>query len=78
VRDDISLFHELASRQNAYYRSDEQRKWFVSLCHAIDVQRLTFEANMNKKLVRACPLAHVKIGLKNFAQLTRMIPESYV
>ncbi len=60
----------LASMQNAYYRSDERRERFVSLCHDIDEQRLTFEANMNKKLVRARPLAHVKTGLGNLAQLT--------
>jgi hypothetical protein len=50
---------------HAYYRSDERRERFVSLCHDIDVQRLTFEAYMNKKLVRARSLAHLKIGVTN-------------
>jgi geranylgeranyl reductase len=38
------------------------------------VQRLTFEAYMNKKLVRARPLAHLKIGLKNIGHLTGLLP----
>jgi len=58
----------LASMQNAYYRSDDRRERFVSLRHDIDEQRLTFEANMNKKLVRARPLAHVKTGLASPAR----------
>lgn len=49
----------------------------MSLCHDVDVQRLTFEAYMNKKLVRACPMAHLKIGFKNLAHLTRLVPETY-
>ncbi|EDM71571.1 geranylgeranyl reductase [Roseobacter sp. AzwK-3b] len=68
-----TVFRVLASMQNAYYRSDERRERFVSLCHDIDVQRLTFEAYMNKKLVRARPMAHLKIGLKNLAHLTRLV-----
>ncbi len=72
-----TVFRVLASMQNAYYKSDERRERFVSLCHDIDVQRLTFEAYMNKKLVRARPLAHLKIGLKNLAHLTRLVPAAY-
>jgi len=67
------VFRVLGSMQNAYYRSDDRRERFVSLCHDIDVQRLTFEAYMNKKLVRARPMAHLKIGLKNMAHLTGLI-----
>ena len=55
----------LRSMQDAYYKSDERRERFVSLCHDVDVQKLTFEAYMNKKLVKARPLAHLKIGFKN-------------
>ena len=72
------VFRVLGSMQNAYYRSDERRERFVSLCHDIDVQRLTFEAYMNKKLVRARPMAHLKIGLKNLAHLTRLVAPTRV
>ncbi len=74
MKDNKTVFRVLGAMQNAYYRSDERRERFVSLCHDPDVQRLTFEAYMNKELVRAKPMAHLKIGLKNIAHLTRLIP----
>lgn len=67
------VFRVLRSMQDAYYKSDERRERFVSLCHDVDVQRLTFEAYMNKKLVKARPMAHVKIGIKNLAHLTGLV-----
>ena len=73
MREHKQVFRVLGAMQNAYYRSDERRERFVSLCHDVDVQRLTFEAYMNKKLVKARPLAHLKIGLKNLAHLTRLV-----
>ncbi|WP_371227549.1 geranylgeranyl diphosphate reductase [Roseovarius sp. 2305UL8-3] len=73
MREHKMVFRVLASMQNAYYRSDDRRERFVSLCHDVDVQRLTFEAYMNKKLVRARPMAHLRIGLKNLAHLTRLV-----
>ncbi|WP_439143383.1 geranylgeranyl diphosphate reductase [Planktotalea sp.] len=78
MREHKSVFKVLGAMQNAYYRSDERRERFVSLCHDIDVQRLTFEAYMNKRLVKARPMAHLKIGLKNLAHLTRMISSTRV
>lgn len=77
MKEHKTVFRVLASMQNAYYKSDERRERFVSLCHDIDVQRLTFEAYMNKKLVKARPMAHLKIGLKNLAHLTRLVPAGY-
>jgi geranylgeranyl reductase len=68
-----TVFKVLRSMQDAYYRSDERRERFVSLCHDVDVQKLTFEAYMNKKLVAARPLAHIKIGIKNLAHLLRLV-----
>lgn len=73
MREHKQVFRVLAAMQKAYYRSDERRERFVSLCHDVDVQRLTFEAYMNKKLVKARPMAHVKIGLKNLAHLLRLV-----
>jgi len=69
-----TVFRVLGAMQDAYYKSDERRERFVSLCHDIDVQRLTFEAYMNKKLVKARPMAHLKIMAKNIAHLSRLIP----
>ncbi|SLN31894.1 geranylgeranyl diphosphate reductase [Roseisalinus antarcticus] len=78
LREHGQVFRVLGAMQRAYYRSDERRERFVSLCHDVDVQRLTFEAYMNKKLVKARPLAHVKIGFKNVAHLTGLVSKDRV
>ena len=74
MKEHKTVFKVLRSMQDAYYKSDDRRERFVSLCHDVDVQRLTFEAYMNKKLVKARPLAHLKIGVKNVAHLTGLVP----
>jgi geranylgeranyl reductase len=78
MRDNKTVFKVLRSMQDAYYKSDDRRERFVSLCHDIDVQRLTFEAYMNKKLVAARPLAHIKIGVKNVAHLLGIVKPGWV
>ncbi len=70
------VFRVLRMMQDTWYRNDDRRERFVTLCRDIDVQRLTFEAYMNKKLVRARPLAHMRIMAKNIGHLTRLIPAS--
>lgn len=77
MKDNGTVFKVLRSMQDAYYKSDERRERFVSLCHDTDVQKLTFEAYMNKKLVAARPMAHLKIGLKNVAHLLRLVSPSW-
>ena len=78
MKDNKTVFKVLRSMQDAYYKSDERRERFVSLCHDIDVQKLTFEAYMNKKLVAARPLAHLKIGVKNVAHLLGLVKPGWV
>ena len=68
-----NVFRVLEAMQNAYYKSDNRRERFVSLCKDQDVQRLTFEAYMNKKLVTRKPLAHLKIMAKNLLHLSGII-----
>jgi len=77
MKEHKNVFKILRVMQDAYYKSDDRRERFVSLCHDVDVQRLTFEAYMNKKLVKARPLAHLKIGIKNLAHLTGLVPKVY-
>ncbi len=77
MREHKTVFKVLRSMQDAYYQSDERRERFVSLCHDRDVQKLTFEAYMNKKLVAARPLAHLKIGVKNMAHLLRLVSPNW-
>ena len=63
------VFWVLGMMQHFWYSSDKRRERFVAMCRDKDVQRLTFDAYMNKRLVRAKPLAHVKIFLKDMAHL---------
>ncbi len=77
MKEHKTVFKVLRSMQDAYYKSDERRERFVSLCHDADVQKLTFEAYMNKKLVAARPLAHLKIGIKNVAHLLRLVSPNW-
>jgi geranylgeranyl reductase len=78
MKDHKMVFRVLRSMQDAYYRSDDRRERFVSLCHDIDVQKLTFEAYMNKQLVRARPMAHLKIGIKNISHLLGLVRPEHV
>ncbi len=78
MKDNKTVFKVLRSMQDAYYKSDERRERFVSLCHDVDVQKLTFEAYMNKKLVAARPLAHLKIGVKNVMHLLGWVKPGWV
>jgi len=63
------VFWVLGIMQHFWYSSDKRRERFVAMCRDKDVQRLTFDAYMNKRLVRSKPLAHVKIFLKDMAHL---------
>ena len=64
------VFRVLRLMQHYWYHTEGRRERFVAICRDTDVQRLTFDAYMNKRLVRAKPLAHLKIFLKNVAHLT--------
>ncbi len=63
------VFWVLGIMQHFWYSSDKRRERFVAMCRDKDVQKLTFDAYMNKELVRAKPLAHVKIFFKDMAHL---------
>ena len=63
------VFWVLGIMQRFWYKSDKRRERFVAICRDRDVQQLTFEAYMNKELVRARPMAHVRIFFKDMAHL---------
>ena len=63
------VFWVLGMMQYFWYSSDKRRERFVSMCDDKDVQQLTWQAYMNKKLVRSKPMAHVKIFFKDTAHL---------
>ena len=73
MREHGRVFWILGVMQYFWYQTDARRERFVSICRDRDVQRLTFEAYMNKKLVRARPLAHLRIFAKDLAHLFGLV-----
>ena len=69
MREHGRVFLVLGIMQWFWYSSDKRRERFVKMCEDRDVQRLTFDAYMNKRLVRREPMAHVKIFFKDMAHL---------
>jgi geranylgeranyl reductase len=67
------VFWMLGAMQRHWYRDDARRERFVSICRDKDVQDLTWDAYMNKELVKARPLAHARIFFKNIAHLTGLV-----
>jgi geranylgeranyl reductase len=67
------VFWVLGIMQRFWYSSDKRRERFVSICRDKDVQQLTFDAYMNKELVRARPMAHVRIFFKDMAHLLGLV-----
>jgi geranylgeranyl reductase len=68
------VFWILGMMQRFWYSSDKRRERFVSICRDPDVQKLTWEAYMHKRLVRARPLAHARIFFKDLAHLLGLVP----
>jgi geranylgeranyl reductase len=73
MREHGRVFWVLGLMQRFWYASDKRRERFVSICRDRDVQQLTFESYMNKRLVRSRPLAHVRIFFKDMAHLLGLV-----
>ncbi|TDQ82945.1 geranylgeranyl reductase [Dongia mobilis] len=67
------VFWVLGMMQRFWYASDRRRERFVSICRDPDVQRLTWQSYMHKKLVRSNPIAHVRIFFKDLAHLLGLV-----
>lgn len=63
------VFWVLGLMQRFWYGSEKRRERFVAMCADPDVQRLTWEAYMNKELVRRDPMAHLRVFWKDVLQL---------
>ena len=63
------VFWMLGMMQHFWYKSDKRRERFVHLCEDKDIQHLTWQAYMHKRLVRAKPMAHARIFLKDMGHL---------
>ncbi|MDP4301382.1 geranylgeranyl diphosphate reductase [Leptothrix discophora] len=73
MREHGRVFWVLGLMQRFWYASDARRERFVSICRDPDVQQLTFDAYMNKRLVRRRPMAHVRIFFKDMAHLLGLV-----
>ena len=73
MREHGRVFWVLGIMQRFWYSSDKRRERFVSICKDKDVQQLTFDAYMNKRLVRKKPMAHVRIFFKDMAHLLGLV-----
>jgi len=69
-----NVFFILGVMQYFWYSSDKRREKFVDICRDPDVQKLTWDAYMNKQLVRAKPAAHVRIFFKDLAHMVGLNP----
>jgi geranylgeranyl diphosphate/geranylgeranyl-bacteriochlorophyllide a reductase len=69
MKDHGRVFWILGVMQYFWYSSDKRRERFVKMCADPDVQRLTWDAYMNKSLTRHDPLAHVRIFFKDLGHL---------
>jgi geranylgeranyl reductase len=67
------VFFVLGLLQRFWYGTDKRREKFVAMCRDPDVQFLTWQAYTRKELVRARPMAHVRIFFKDLAQLMGLV-----
>lgn len=72
LREHGRVFFVLGILQRFWYSSDKRREKFVAICRDPDVQYLTWQAYTQKKLVRAKPVAHLRIFFKDMAHLLGM------
>lgn len=69
-----TVFRVLGIMQWFWYSSDARRERFVTLCRDPDVQQLTWQSYMYKRLVRKNPMAHVRVFLKDLSHLFGLVP----
>ncbi len=72
MKDHGTVFLVLGIMQRFWYTNDKRRERFVSICKDKDVQQMTFESYMNKKLTRKKPMQQVRIFFKDMAHLLGM------
>lgn len=69
MSDHGQVFMILGIMQHFWYRNDKRRERFVTMCKDPDVQRLTWDAYMNKRLGKPDHAAHMRIFFKDLAHL---------
>ena len=76
MKDHGRVFFVLGLLQWIWYSSDKRREQFVTMCEDADVQRLTWESYLNKRLVRKEPMAHLRVMIKDLKQLIGLSPRT--
>ncbi len=69
MKDHGTVFLVLGIMQYFWYANDKRRERFVSICKDKDVQEMTWESYMHKKITRKKPVAQFRIFLKDTAHL---------
>jgi geranylgeranyl reductase len=67
------VFFVLGLLQRFWYGTEKRREQFVSMCADKDVQKLTWDAYMNKELVKRDPMAHLRVLWKDIAHLLEFV-----
>ena len=57
--------------QNIFYRNDSAREAFVEMCDDMDVQRLTFDSYLYKRVVAMKPLQQLKLTFLTLGSILR-------
>lgn len=70
------VFFVLGLLQAIWYRSDKSREQFVKLCDDPDVQRLTWESYLNKKISKRDWRAQLRVFVKDVRTLLGFSPKS--
>lgn len=65
------IFFGLEVLQSVYYRNDRLRESFVAICADNDVQQITFDSYLYKKMVPAPLTTQIKILSKNIFHLIK-------
>jgi geranylgeranyl reductase len=63
------VFLVLGIMQRFWYGSDKRRERFVTMCKDPDVQKLTWDSYLHKRIVWKDPMAHVRVFIKDVAHL---------
>ena len=64
------VFWMLGQMQKFWHGTDARRELFVRICKDPDVQHLTWDAYINKRMTPARPSVHARILVKNILHLT--------
>jgi geranylgeranyl reductase len=68
-----SVFRALGMMQRIWYANDWLRERFVRLCGDRDIQRLVWNAYLNKDMGRASPAVYARIMWRNVAELAGFV-----